>query len=488
MIAEPPLPVPPTEPLTFRVRYESSRAHNRDLQGEGTLTIRGNEFVFSGRARGTPVGSPAVELMIRADQITNVGFGPTGVEFKTPVGKSGEKDVPFIFFCDSPAEAERIARLMPTTIDPASLEAHAFGTKLRQLAQTEARGVSVTVILIALNVVAFVIMGFLGAGWFDTASMRPYLLYVGNQGAATTAGEWWRLVTAMFVHYGILHLAFNMWALYQSGELVERLLGRWLFLATYLGAGLVGSWTTLFWHGDKVCSAGASGAVFGVYGALFGYLRRQKQSIPRAVLQPLLKSTLTFAAYNLVIGALHPQIDNAAHIGGLVGGVVFGWLCALPLDAAVRNRETPRRLALVVAVVVVICGIGYVTSPRFDYRVRDELAWSDALDGKFEAETKLLNRERSLLVAATNAKGRADLADWVRREALPYYEDLRTAVARLQPAPRTATAKRQERVLRSIDVKLSACRALLAGLEAGDPAAVRQYQDAEAEPGAGKAP
>ncbi len=96
-----------------------------------------------------------------------------------------------------------------------------------------------------------------------------------NWGPLTTAGEWWRILTACFLHFGIVHLLCNMYALLLAGLLAERLFGNWFYLAIYIGTGLASSLTSLWWHPELIC-AGASGAIFGVYGALLGYLVNQR--------------------------------------------------------------------------------------------------------------------------------------------------------------------------------------------------------------------
>lgn len=93
---------------------------------------------------------------------------------------------------------------------------------------------------------------------------------------------------AMFRHFGILHLCVNMWALFQCGPLVERLQGRLLYGITYLTSGVGGGLLSLGWHGDKIWTAGASGAIFGIYGALLGHLAKERQAVPKAVFQPLI--------------------------------------------------------------------------------------------------------------------------------------------------------------------------------------------------------
>ena len=148
----------------------------------------------------------------------------------------------------------------------------------------------------------------------------------------TLAGQWYRLVTATFVHVGIIHLATNMWCLYNLGLLGEPLLGRWGLVATYVLTGVAGNLLSLLVNvvrRDLSVGAGASGAVFGIAGILIVLLSNKKLPIPASELQRLRRSVIQFAGLNLVIGlgtafssVIH--IDNMAHIGGFLSGLALG--------------------------------------------------------------------------------------------------------------------------------------------------------------------
>jgi rhomboid protease GluP len=134
------------------------------------------------------------------------------------------------------------------------------------------------------------------------------------------AGETWRLFTAMFLHIGVLHLLFNLYALNALGPLVEGYFGHVRFLAIYLLAGLYGSLASYAF--SPAASAGASGAIFGLAGATTVYFLRYRDNFGargRAILQNM----LVVLAVNLVFGFVAPGIDNWGHMGGLVGGVVL---------------------------------------------------------------------------------------------------------------------------------------------------------------------
>jgi len=139
----------------------------------------------------------------------------------------------------------------------------------------------------------------------------------------TLEGQWWRLFTACFLHIGILHLLLNMYALLYIGLLLEPYLGKTRFLAAYLISGIAASMTSLWWH-DLTISAGASGAIFGMYGVFLALLTTNL--LDKSVKKALLTSIAVFVGYNILNG-LKPNsgIDNAAHIGGLLSGFIIGY-------------------------------------------------------------------------------------------------------------------------------------------------------------------
>ena len=140
-----------------------------------------------------------------------------------------------------------------------------------------------------------------------------------------TAGEYWRLLTSVFLHFGFLHLAFNMLFLYNLGPGMEALYGHWRYLAIYLAAGLLGSIAS--YALTPGMSVGASGALFGLIGAyLYFWLRRPK------VGRRLGREMLILLVFNVAFGLINPSVDNWAHFGGLSGGFLASAAVGLPDD------------------------------------------------------------------------------------------------------------------------------------------------------------
>jgi membrane associated rhomboid family serine protease len=182
---------------------------------------------------------------------------------------------------------------------------------------------SVATAIIAVNIAVFVIDAVLRA-----SGGSPSLLAAGAMIPVLVAqGEWYRLVTAMFLHIGLFHLLLNCFAIYVFGGLVEQALGSARFLAIYLATGFAGS-AASFAFGDPARAAvGASGAVFGLLGAWLVFnLRRRSLMLGRANVQ----WALMLIGINLVFGLIIPRIDWLAHAGGLVAGVAagFAWRAA----------------------------------------------------------------------------------------------------------------------------------------------------------------
>ncbi|MBS1637417.1 MAG: rhomboid family intramembrane serine protease [Bacteroidetes bacterium] len=181
-------------------------------------------------------------------------------------------------------------------------------------------GYFVTPILIGINILIFILMVASGVSIMSPGT-EELMNWGANLGPVTLAGQWWRLISCCFIHIGIIHLALNMYALLYIGAILEPILGRFRFFSAYILAGICGSLVSALWN-DPVVAAGASGAIFGMYGVYLALLTTNL--IDRSRRNDQLASMVTFIGYNLIFG-LKGGIDNAAHIGGLLGGAVIGY-------------------------------------------------------------------------------------------------------------------------------------------------------------------
>lgn len=181
----------------------------------------------------------------------------------------------------------------------------------------------VTIIIIVICALVFGVELYAGAN-FSNMPISVALRLGADFGPLTLGGQWWRMFTAMFLHFGIIHLALNMWCLWSLGSLTERLMGRASFLLLYILTGLGGSLLSLAVH-PEVVSAGASGAVFGVAGGLITYLHFKKTPLNSQIVKSQLKSLLIFLGINLAY-SLRPGVDLMGHAGGLITGLILGAL------------------------------------------------------------------------------------------------------------------------------------------------------------------
>ncbi len=175
-------------------------------------------------------------------------------------------------------------------------------------------------LLLNINVFIFIAMAISGISLLSPEAVE-LLQWGGNFGPLTLTGDWWRTLTCNFLHFGIIHIAMNMYALLFIGVYLEPLIGKLRTLAAYLLTGICSSASSLFLHPETI-SVGASGAIFGFYGIFLAYLFFH--CIERAQRYALLYSIGIFLAYNLLKGMGNAAIDNAAHIGGLTSGFLIG--------------------------------------------------------------------------------------------------------------------------------------------------------------------
>jgi rhomboid protease GluP len=210
----------------------------------------------------------------------------------------------------------------------------------------------VTSVLIGLNVLVFVLMVASGVS-FTTPENQQLVNWGANWGPYTLTTQPWRLLTCTYVHIGILHIALNMWCLWNLGALAERIFDRWTYVLGYTACGIAGSIFGLWWH-PNVPEAGASGAIFGIAGMLIAALYLGKLPVHPSALKATLRSLLSFAGYNLFFGAVVPGISNAAHMGGLITGLGLGAVLAPRLAAPPDERNSWRRLIFIAAGVLLV--------------------------------------------------------------------------------------------------------------------------------------
>jgi rhomboid protease GluP len=213
-------------------------------------------------------------------------------------------------------------------------------------------GYYITPILIDLNILIFLVMICTGVSVFEPNG-QSIVGWGANATVATLNGQWWRLISNCFIHFGIIHLLMNMYALFFVGILLEPFLGKAKFITAYLLTGIIASLASLWWH-DNTVSAGASGAIFGLYGVFLALL--STNHIERSMRNGLLANIGIFVVYNLVYGSFKGGIDNAAHLGGLFSGILIGYALMPSLQKPDSVRIT-RFTLISVPFIAIICSV-----------------------------------------------------------------------------------------------------------------------------------
>jgi rhomboid protease GluP len=307
------------------------------LIGNGQLCFDGSDVVILSRRHRILRAARPEEVRFARLSVINVARDGTNLRFEVSTPDGNE---PVSFHTADAATAEEIERLLPATRTEEFTKRRAEQSQVEASLQSIGARTLVVPVLVAINVIVFIIAGLMGAGWI-TADGEAMVRLGSNYSVLTLGGQWWRLFTSMFLHFGAIHLLLNMWVLWSVGPTVERLFGSLYFALLYTFAGLCGSIASLLWH-PLINSAGASGAIFGLFGGLLAFVINPRTHIPASIMSAQRNSALAFIAYNLIYGVSRTGIDNAAHVGGLIGGLLIGFVLARPLNVEARADELPR--------------------------------------------------------------------------------------------------------------------------------------------------
>ena len=334
----------------------------------------------------------------------------------------------------------------------------------------------VTLVLVGTNLAVFAVMLAYGAGlWHSSNGIQ--LAWGASFGPATKDGEWWRLGTAMFMHFGLVHLAVNMWALRDAGRLVERLYGAPRFAAVYFASGLAGNLVSLIAQGDRAVSGGASGAIFGVYGALLVFLWRERRDIHPIEFRWLFGGAVVFSAVTIGLGFVVAGIDNAAHIGGLASGMLIGAALARPLSAGNPAPVLGRWFAGGVFMLAVIALAAAIPAPS--YRWREE-AQARAEIRAFLGDDRRISEHWQRILQGHRQEGASfdDLAGRIDADVTREYENSFEQLSALNLAPASPSATTVEALRKYAQQRGDASHALAEALRTHDPQRIREALDA----------
>jgi membrane associated rhomboid family serine protease len=389
------------------------------VYGWGSVHIGPTEITLSAWQR-TWLGVPIeTQLTFAADHVRNVVDDGAILRFEIT-----RKYLPAHQIAFAPQRIDAMSGLaanLPQTQSIGFLERwnvlRDFNDRLREIS----RRPWITPTLVALNIAVFIAMSVAGKGIGQFGSQQ-LLAWGANFGPWTVHGQWWRLVTALFIHSNFAHMALNMWALWNIGRLSERLFGRASLLFIYVCAGILASLTSIAWN-PNVSSVGASGAIFGLFGAFLAFLLSRRHEIPQSVIRRHWISTTVFVLFNLISGATQANIDNAAHVGGLLSGFVLGLLLARPLDRTVRESRPLAQcfLAGAFAAAALTLGIWQVNGIGSNLTIPEEYFRSHSNYATGETE----NLQLWASLAQSSLQGNisdADFASRFEKDILPFWE------------------------------------------------------------------
>lgn len=332
---------------------------------------------------------------------------------------------------------------------------------------------SVMTVLIASNLLVAVAMLIVGAGlWHSSSTVQ--MAWGANFGPATKDGEWWRLGTAMFLHFGVVHLAMNMLALWDGGRLVERIFGPARFAAIYFSSGLTGNLLSLIVQGDRAVSGGASGAIFGIYGAFLVYLLHERRHLHPGDFKWMFWGAAAFSGITLTLGFLMPGIDNAAHVGGLVTGATAGFALLKPFASDNPSLRLMQRLAGAAYGLAIVALVARIPDPVYRWSeeeaARGEIREFIGEDARINARLKQIIEE-----GRTGGASFEQLAGRIEAEVAEPYEQSFEQLSALRVGPGVPSAATLDRLRRYAEARRDASHALAEGVRKNDP---RQIRDA----------
>lgn len=341
---------------------------------------------------------------------------------------------------------------------------------LDQLQQRVAH-IPLTLLLIATNLLVFALMLGYGAGIWHTSN-NVQLAWGANFGPATQDGEWWRLGSALFLHFGLLHLAMNMLSLWDSGRLVERIYGPARFVLIYFCSGLAGNLLSLVTQGGHAVSGGASGAIFGVYGALMVFLWRERRHLNPAEFKWLFWGAVGFSVVTIVLGLQVTGIDNAAHIGGLLAGILSGAVLAQPFQTG-SSVGRSRWLAASVLGLSLTWLITHIPEPR--YRWSEEILARDEIN-EFIGEDARISARWGAIIGRARAEGATfdELAGRIESEVSSPYAQSFEQLTKLRLSAAAPSAATLDSLRNYAELRRDASRALAEGLRANDMAQIQK--------------
>jgi len=441
------------------------------LVGTGRVRVDNATLQLTGRRLSLLFGVPLMtHVSLDRERIVNPESCGSAVRFEYDDGGSRPKGV--TLHLEDSATAQHLVALLPQT------RTHEFRPKLEaelafdQRVLARSPRVPITIALVALNVLVFMVMTVAGVSLLRPTGSAE-IAWGADFGPYTTDGDWWRLLTSTFLHLGVVHLLFNMWALSAVGPLVERLYGSVTFLLMYVLCGVISSLASVAWAPDAT-SLGASGAIFGVYGLLLAALANGRGMIPSSVIAPLRNSTIVFALYALASGLFVSGIDNAAHLTGLAAGLALGALQAplLNHDRILPNVNWRQGLTLLAGAFIIAAG-GFFAQHRAAQLQGDGLFWRTQHWMTRREDVADRESRRIFRLASEHKIDDAGLARAMESRVLPFWREADQRMAGLR-LPSESTLSSAAQMLASVtNSRKTAYELCVAGARTHDETQVR---------------
>jgi len=337
---------------------------------------------------------------------------------------------------------------------------------LHEVLKQNTPSIFVANLFISINILVFVAMLFDGAGlWHSTNGVQ--LAWGANFGPATQDGEWWRLASAMFLHFSLIHLTLNMWSLWDAGQLVERMYGHAHFACIYLLSGLLGNLTSLVIQGNSAVSGGASSAIFGVLGALLVYLWANHSTISLREFRWLFWGAFGFATVTTILGFIIPGIDNSAHVGGFISGILIS-IVLLPADA--RKSLYLKSNWLAGGVLTIATSLLIYAIPAPIYKWGDELFLRKQIDA-FLVQDQAINRSWLEIMEASKQNNATfgNLAKQIDNHIVERYEESFEKLSQLPANPALPSATKLANLLQYMQQRKNESKLLADKLRAQEP-------------------
>ena len=299
--------------------------------------------------------------------------------------------------------------------EDAQKAAREAATEHRFLSALFTRSNHFTMIFIGINVGVFLLMGL--AGGFALTSVDPELLRgfgAKQNDLIAEHHQYWRVITSIFIHIGFIHLFLNNYALWIIGQEIEQIYGSARFVVLYLATGVIGSIGSYLFNPDAT-SAGASGAIFGLFGVMATFAFKYRKEIPKTLSRDIMRRVLPIIAINLLFGFSVKIVDNAAHIGGLLAGILLA--VAIPyMRPGEKRAPLGWRIAQTTSLVLILVSFvsafrGY-SGPRLALSnltrrtASSVIVYSDRIQ---EADRLLVDSFRSLDAALGSGNPNVDL-------------------------------------------------------------------------------